>query len=245
MFNTELMFLLLLPLVAFLYASVGHGGASGYLALMALFAVPTALMKPTALLLNLFVAGAAAWHYYRNGYFRWQLFLGFAIGSVPSAYVGGLLTLEPYWYQRVLAVLLLFAVLKMLNLLGASSQKHIKQPVLWQSILIGAFIGLSSGLIGIGGGIILSPVILLLHWGSMKETAAVSAVFIWVNSAAGLAGQWTSGIEFHPQIAIWVGLALIGGLMGSYLGSRRLNNLYLKRLLALVLLMASVKLVAV
>ena len=241
---TELLIMAMLPLVAFLYAAVGHGGASGYLALMALFSVPTVVMKPSALLLNLFVAGIAAWHYCRNGYFKWNLFIGFAIGSIPAAFVGGMLTLDPIWYKRILGAFLLFAVLKMLNLIGKSSKSTIQDAVLWQSIVVGSVIGFLSGLIGIGGGIILSPIILLLHWGSMKQTAAVSAVFIWVNSAAGLSGQIIAGVDFHSQILYWVLLALIGGFLGSYYGSRHMNNVHLKRLLALVLVMASFKLLS-
>jgi hypothetical protein len=140
-----------------------------------------------------------------------------------------------------LAVLLIFAILKMLNVFGKESNS-IKDVKLWQGLLVGAVIGFLSGLIGIGGGIILTPLILLLHWGKMKEAAAVSALFIWVNSAAGLMGQVSSGVEISSQSFILVAVALVGGFLGSYYGSRRFNNALLRYLLAFVLIIASVKL---
>ena len=235
------LFLCLLPIVAFLYASVGHGGASGYLALMALFSFAPESMKPTALLLNLFVAGIAFYHYYRAGHFNKKLFLAFAVASIPLAFVGGMITIDASIYKKILAVLLVFAILKMLNVFGKESDR-IKDIKIWQGLVVGGVIGFFSGLIGIGGGIILTPVILLLHWGKMKEAAAVSALFIWVNSGAGLIGQFTSGAEISPQAFLLVALALVGGWFGSYYGSKKFNNSALRYLLAFVLIIASVKL---
>lgn len=235
------LFLLTLPILAFLYASVGHGGASGYLALMAIFSFAPETMKPTALLLNLFVAGIAFYHYYKAGYFNKKLFLSFAMASIPMAFVGGMIEVDASIYKKVLAVLLIFAILKMLNVFGKESE-YIKQVKLWQGLAVGAVIGFFSGLIGIGGGIILTPIILLLHWGKMKEAAAVSALFIWVNSAAGLMGQISSGVKISSQAFILVGVALIGGFLGSYYGSRKFNNSLLRYVLAFVLIIASVKL---
>ena len=235
------MFLLLLPVVAFLYASVGHGGASGYLALMAIFSFAPETMKPTALLLNLFVAGIAFYHYYQVGYFNKKLFLSFAVASIPLAFIGGMIEVDASIYKKVLAVLLIFAILKMLNVFGKETE-HVKNVKLWQGLLIGGVIGFFSGLIGIGGGIILTPVILLLHWGKMKEAAAVSALFIWVNSAAGLIGQMSSGVEISSQSFILVAIALIGGFFGSYYGSKKFNNALLRYMLAFVLVIASIKL---
>jgi len=235
------LFLILLPIVAFLYATVGHGGASGYLALMALFSFAPEIMKPTALLLNLFVAAIAFYHYYKAGYFNLKLFLSFAIASIPMAFFGGMVTVDAHFYKIILAFLLVFATLKILNVFGKESSVILSIKV-WQGVLIGGIIGFFSGLIGIGGGIILTPVILLFHWGKMKEAAAVSALFIWVNSAAGLAGQINSGITIWNQSYILVAVALIGGFFGSYYGSRKFNNTKLRYLLASVLLLASVKL---
>ena len=237
-------FLLLLPIVAFLYASVGHGGASGYLALMAMFSFAPETMKPTALLLNLFVAGIAFYHYNKAGFFNKRLFWSFALSSIPLAFIGGMIEVEATIYKRILAVLLIFAILKMLNVFGKENAK--KNPVkLWQSLIIGAIIGFFSGLIGIGGGIILTPIILLLHWGNMKEAAAVSALFIWVNSAAGLFGQVSSGVEISYHTFILVVIALVGGFLGSYYGSKKFNNKILRELLAFVLIIASIKLIFV
>jgi uncharacterized membrane protein YfcA len=235
------LFLIILPIVAFLYASVGHGGASGYLALMALFSFAPETMKPTALLLNIFVAGIAFYHYYKAGHFNKKLFLSFAITSIPFAFIGGMIEVDASIYKKILGVLLIFAILKMLNVFGKESDsiKHIK---LWQGLIIGGLIGFFSGLIGIGGGIILTPIILLLHFGNMKEAAAVSALFIWVNSAAGLVGQLSSGVSLSSQSFVLVAIALVGGFFGSYYGSKKINNTSLRYVLAFVLIIASVKL---
>ena len=238
------LFLIILPIVAFLYASVGHGGASGYLALMALFSFAPETMKPTALLLNLFVAAIAFYHYYKTGYFNKNLFFPFALASIPMAFLGGMIEVEATIYKNILAFLLIFAILKMLNVFGKESS-YIKKIKLWQGLLVGGIIGFFSGLIGIGGGIILTPIILLLHWGKMKEAAAVSALFIWVNSAAGLTGQISSDVTIPNQSYILVAFALIGGFLGSYYGSRKFNNKKLRHLLATVLIIAAVKLLFV
>ena len=235
-------FLIILPLVSFLYASVGHGGASGYLALMALFSFAPETMKPTALLLNLFVAGIAFYYYYKAGHFNKKLFLSFAVTSIPLAFLGGTLEINATLYKKILALLLIFAILKMLNVFGKESSKTIIIKA-WQGILVGGIIGFFSGLIGIGGGIILTPVILLLHWGNMKEAAAVSALFIWVNSAAGLMGQISSGVILESASFILVGVALIGGFLGGYYGSKKINNKQLRYILSFVLLIACAKLI--
>ena len=234
-------FLVLLPLVAFMYASVGHGGASGYLAMMTLFGFVPEIMKPTALLLNLFVAAISFIHYARTGYFNKKLFITFAIASIPLAFLGGIVEIDASLYKKILAMLLIFAVLKMLNVFGKETNE-IKVVKIWKGLAVGGVIGFFSGLIGIGGGIILSPVILLMKWGRMKEVAAVSALFIWVNSAAGMGGQLSSGATIEPQAFILVGIAVVGGFLGGYLGSKKFNNKGLKHTLAIVLAVASIKL---
>jgi uncharacterized membrane protein YfcA len=235
------LFLAILPIVSFLYSSVGHGGASGYLALMALFSFAPESMKPTALLLNLFVAGISFYYYYREGFFNTKLFLVFAVASVPLAFIGGTIEVDASIYKKILALLLIFAILKMLHVFGKENDQT-KEARLWQGLVVGGVIGFFSGLIGIGGGIILTPVILLLHWGNMKEAAAVSALFIWVNSAAGLTGQLSSGITIEKESFLLVGIALIGGVLGGYYGSKKINNQNLRYILAFVLIIASVKL---
>ena len=240
-------FLVLLPFVAFLYASVGHGGASGYLALMALFSFSPDLMKPTALLLNLFVAGISFVQFARVGHFNGWLFLVFAGLSVPLSFLGGMIEIDSGIYKIILGILLIFAIIRMLGWQRSEDgQAGFKRTPfnLVAGLIIGGAIGFFSGLIGIGGGIILSPVILLLRWGTVKEAAAVSALFIWVNSAAGLGGQWITGLELSKDVWFYVLLAVIGGLAGGYLGSRRWNGKVLRYVLAGVLVLASIKLIA-
>ena len=232
----------LLFLVAFLYASVGHGGASGYLALMALFSFTPEVMKPTALLLNLFVSLTAFIQFYRGKYFIKKIFLPLALASIPMAFVGGLLILDGALYKKILGLLLLIPVARFLLFSNtpASEQKISNTPL---SLLIGASIGFLSGLIGIGGGIILSPVLLFLKWTDQKQTAAISALFIFVNSLAGLAGQYTKVIQFSSAMIGYVLVAFAGGLLGAYLGAIKFKQTILKNILAIVLLLAAVKLI--
>jgi len=236
------LFLAILPFVAFLYAAVGHGGASGYLALMALFSFAPETMKPTALLLNLFVAAISFIHFAQAGYFRLRLFLVFALLSVPLSFVGGMMKIDPSLYKIILGVLLLFAIAKMLGWMGKESEE-IKETKVFPGLFIGGGIGFFSGLIGIGGGIILSPVILLLRWGSVKEAAATSALFIWVNSAAGIGGQLYSGVAIPHDAWFMVLIVVVGAFIGGYVGSQRWNSKELRWTLAFVLLLASVKLI--
>jgi uncharacterized protein len=241
MADSPIAFLWLLPIISFLYASVGHGGASGYLALLALFDFPTGMMKPAALLLNIFVAGISFYHYYRAGFFDKKLFASFAITSIPLAFLGGMIELDAGLYKKILAVLLVFAVLRMLGVLGPT-KPQIKKVKAWEGLLAGGSIGFFSGLIGIGGGIILSPVILLMQWGNMKQAAAVSALFIWVNSVAGMGGQLYQGVHLEAQVFVWAGIALIGGYIGGKVGSKWMKEQYLRYMLAFVLAIACAKL---
>jgi len=236
-----ILFYLLLFWVAFFYASVGHGGASGYLALMAIFSVSPEVMKPTALLLNLFVCLVSFIQFYRGGHFKLRLLLPFALASIPMAYAGGLITVETNLYKKILGLLLLIPIIRFLFFANIKVE-DIKKNNVFLSAVIGAIIGFLSGLIGIGGGIILSPILLLLKWAEMKQTAAVSALFIFVNSLSGLAGQVTKGIHFSKDMFAYVIIAFIGGICGAYFGSLKFNQNILKYLLAIVLIMASYKL---
>jgi uncharacterized membrane protein YfcA len=236
-----LLFYSLLFIVAFLYASVGHGGASGYLALMALFAVSPAVMKPTALLLNLFVSLTSFIQFYRGKHFKWKIFLPLAIASVPLAFAGGLLTLDGNIYKKVLGAFLLIPICRFLFFPNIPVEE-LRKSNLVISVIIGAAIGFLSGLIGIGGGIILSPILLMLKWTDQKQTAAISALFIFVNSLSGLAGQLSTGISFSPDMIAYVVVAFSGGLFGAYFGALKFNQQILKYLLAFVLLLASYKL---
>lgn len=234
-------FYVILFFVAFLYAAVGHGGASGYLALMALYGVAPEEMKPTALVLNLFVSMTSFIQYYRGGYFLKKLFLPIAGASIPLAFVGGMITVEENIYKRILGILLLFPVIRFFFFKNVADSE-LKSHNVTIAIITGGIVGLLSGMIGIGGGIILSPILLLLQWTNQKQTAAISAAFIFVNSVAGLGGMLTQGISFTGDMVMYITVAFIGGLLGAYLGSKKFNQDVLKYVLATVLLMASYKL---
>ena len=229
----------LLGLMAFLYASVGHGGASGYLAVMALFAIAPPLMKQTALLLNLGVSLMSFIAFYRQGYFRWNLFWPFALGSIPMAFLGARIPLADATYKQILGVCLILAVIRMLVSLKEGTSRNL-HPLI--GVLTGAVIGLLSGMIGIGGGIILSPLLLLFRWATLKEAAAVSALFIFVNSVSGLAGLKTWIPLDQNQMGFWLAASLLGGFLGARWGAAIASNQKVKWILALVLLIASVKL---
>lgn len=236
-----LLFYLLLFVVAFLYASVGHGGASGYLALMAIFAISPAIMKPTALLLNLFVSSTSLLQFYRGGHFKWKTFWPFALASIPLSFVGGMMAIESAVYKKVLGVLLLIPVARFFFFKN-TDPKDFRESNIPLSLAVGGVIGLLSGMIGIGGGIILSPVLLLLKWTDQKQTAAISAAFIFVNSVAGLAGQLTKGFAFNSHMLAYVGVAFAGGICGAYFGALKFPQNVLKNVLAGVLALAAYKL---
>ena len=233
--NYQLLFLVSLGLIAFLYSTVGHGGASGYLALMAIFNFSMDSMRPTALLLNLF---------WKKGYFNKSLFIYFALASIPLSFFGGIIQVNPAVYQIILACFLLFSIAKLLTKLSSEKRK-IKKVRPYQGLAIGGFVGFFSGLIGVGGGIILSPLIIFMRWGTIKEAAAVSALFIWVNSAAGLLGQLVNGATIDYDSLVYVCVVLVGGALGSFFGSAKFKPKFLKILLVAVLLLAFIKLILI
>lgn len=241
MATSILVFYMLLFLVAFLYAAVGHGGASGYLALMAIFSVTPEVMKPTALLLNLFVSLTSFIQFYRGRHFQWKVFLPLALASVPTSFLGGRVHVDSALYKKVLGVFLLIPVVRFFFFANAdvTDQKPAQTAL---SLVIGSVIGFLSGMIGIGGGIILSPILLLLKWTDQKQTAAISALFIFVNSLSGLAGQLTKGIRFSADMFSYVVIAFAGGLLGAYFGALKFNQKILKNVLAGVLALAAYKL---
>lgn len=241
--NVEVFYIILFVIAA-LYAAVGHGGASGYLALMALYGVAPKEMKPTALVLNLFVSITSFTQYYRGGHFKLRIFLPIAIASIPLAFVGGMIHIEDVLYKTILGVLLLFPVFRFF-FFKSPDDKDLKEPNLYLSLIFGGVIGLFSGMIGIGGGILLSPVLILLKWTNQKQTAAISAAFIFVNSVSGLGGMLTKEISFTNDMWMYVVCAFAGGLLGSYLASSKLNQNGIKYVLAVVLLMAAYKLIII
>ncbi|GEM63696.1 UPF0721 transmembrane protein y4hK [Sphingobacterium faecium NBRC 15299] len=234
-------FYIILFAVAFLYASVGHGGASGYLALMALYGVAPQEMKPTALFLNLFVSLTSFIQYYRGKHFKKDIFIPIALASIPFAFLGGMLSIDDHLYKTILGILLLLPIIRFFFFKQVPDDRLVA-PVKWISVLLGAIIGLLSGMIGIGGGIILSPILILLLWTNQKQTAAISAAFIFVNSLAGLGGMLTQGISLSSNMILYIVIAFSGGLMGAYMGSKKFNQEVLKYILATVLLMAAYKL---
>ena len=226
---------------ALLYSTVGHGGASGYLAAMALFGIAPDVMKPTALVLNLFVASVGTFRYARAGCFSWKIFWPFAATSIPFAFVGGMWKLPPSAYKLILGSVLLFAAWRLAIKQSAHAPAEPKPIILPLALLFGAIIGLLSGLTGVGGGIFLSPLLLLLGWADIRKTAGVSVTFILVNSISGLLGHIESVRSLPHEIIWWVPAAFIGGLIGAELGSRRLTPLVMRRLLAAVLVVAGLK----
>ena len=240
MTDTHLLTLLIF-VAAVLYSSVGHGGASGYLAAMALFGVPPGVMKPTALVLNLVVASVGTFRFWRAGCFAWNLFWPFAVTSIPCAYIGGAMKLPVPAYKIILGLVLLFAAWRLAFKLSAHASDQLKPVSLALALPLGAALGLLSGLTGVGGGIFLSPLLLFLGWADMRKTAGVSVAFILVNSFAGLLGHWAS-VKSVPHEIVWFApAALLGGLIGSELGSRRLTPMTMRRMLAAVLVVAGLK----
>ena len=211
---------------------------------MALFSLPPGVMKPTALVLNLLVATVGTIRFARAGHFAWKVFWPIAITSIPCAFLGGYLKLPIPTYKILLGCVLLFAAWRMAFNSAKAADEIPRVIPLVPAMMWGAALGLLSGLTGVGGGIFLSPLLLLLRWADVRKTAGVSVVFILVNSAAGLLGHLASVKNVPPEIVWWAPAALIGGLIGSELGSRRLAPMTMRRLLAVVLVVAGVKMLA-
>lgn len=233
--------LILFFIVAFMYSSVGHGGASGYLAIMAIFSISPLFIKSSALIMNLFVSSIAFYSYYKAGHFKWKIILPFLILSVPLSFIGAKIPIDPRLYKIILALCLLIAVFR-LFLRSYDDHLRLKPIPLLPALIIGGIIGLLSGMIGIGGGIILSPLLLIARWATIKETAAVAALFILFNSFSGLLGLLGQGIQLAPHFYLWILVIIIGGLIGSYAGALKLSNPKLRYILATVLFFAIFKL---
>ncbi|TSA51569.1 MAG: sulfite exporter TauE/SafE family protein [Sphingobacteriales bacterium] len=239
---SNLIFLLLLFLVAFLYSSVGHGGASGYLALMGIYHLTPDVMKPSALMLNIVVSFIAFIQYSRTTSINKKLLLLLILGSVPAAFIGAGITLDVLIYKKVLGVLLLFPILRLLGFFGMEVSV-LKNPNPYLAVSIGITIGFISGVIGIGGGILLSPILLFLGWAFIKQTAVISSLFIFLNSISGMIGLVSKGISIDNTIYLWIATAVVGGIAGSYFGAKIFDSTVLKKVLAVVLVIASLKLI--
>jgi len=227
---------------AALYSSVGHGGASAYLALMALFGVPPATMKPTALVLNLIAAGLGSANYVRAGQFRWRTLWPFLLGAMPFAFLGGWLKLPGETYKLLVGVVLLMSAVRLLWPREIRALRETRDPPVWLGILLGCGIGLLSGLTGTGGGIFLSPLLLFFAWSAPKPTSGVASVFILCNSAAGLLGNLAALGELPADLPLYALAVLAGALLGTTLGIRLRAALVLKSL-GLVLVVAGTKLI--
>ena len=228
---------------AALYASVGHGGASSYLAVMGLFSFSPEVMKPTALALNILVAAVATVKFYRAGLFQWKLFWPFAVASIPAAFIGGATVLPARWYKVLVGIVLLYAAVWMFRSSLKPSVREPHAPPLWAAVISGLVIGLLSGLTGVGGGIFLSPLLLYMGWSETRATSAVAAPFILVNSIAGLLGHLSSVAQLPANIPVWGAAAVIGGWIGATYGSKRAPTPVLRQLLSVVLVVAGAKLV--
>ena len=230
---------------ALLYSSVGHGGASAYLAIMALYGIAPEEMKPIALVLNILVASIGTWKYYRAGCFSWPIFLPIVLASIPFSFIGGYITAPPHIYKTITGVILLFAAYRLL-VHKENKEKPLKKMPLIPAIIYGAIIGLLSGLIGVGGGIFLSPLLIFMGWASTRATSGISAMFILVNSISGILGLLSSNnITLPSYLWILAPVAVAGGLIGSHIGSRKAANVTILKLLAVVLIIAGAKLIFV
>jgi uncharacterized membrane protein YfcA len=228
-------------IVAFLYSCVGYAGATGYIAVMSVFSMAPAAIKPTALVLNILVACLGTYQFCRAGHFSWRLFWPFALLSVPFAFIGGYLNLPTHVFKMVVGIVLLFSAARFLIRPSVVREPH--EPSRSVALGVGGGLGMLSGLTGVGGGIFLTPLVIFMHWARTKTASAVSALFILVNSISGLLGNVSATKTFPGFMLPFVVAAVLGGAVGSYLGSRRFPVITIKRLLAVVLTIVGFKLV--
>ena len=229
--------------IAVLYSSVGHAGASGYLAVMALFSVSPDVMRPTALILNILVATIVTVKFYHAGYFSWPLLWPLLVTSIPFAFIGGVITLPSAIYRPIVGIILLYAAYRLIRIAAAKTNKSIKPFPVFAGLIIGALVGFLSGLTGTGGGIFLSPLFIFKGWAETKQVSAVSAGFILANSCAGLIGRLSAAFTL-PSTTVYLAIAvMLGGWIGAHYGSSRWQSSTLRRLLAVVLIIAGLKLI--
>lgn len=239
---TVAMLAILFALGAALYSSVGHGGASAYIAAMALFGVAPETMKPTALSLNLLVAGYGAWRYWRRDLTNFRLVLAFALTATPAAFIGGGVHLPGIYYKPLVGILLWLAAVRLLWQPKDLAYREVQPPSWWVALPAGAVLGLLAGLTGTGGGIFLSPLIILMAWEQPRRTSGVASAFILLNSGAGLAGNFASVGHLPRELPLFLAAVMGGALLGTWLGVERLPRPWLLRTLGLVLSVAGAKL---
>jgi uncharacterized membrane protein YfcA len=226
---------------ALLFAIAGHTGASAYLAIFGLLDMTPDEIKPTVLALNVVVGIVAVYKFTRAGHFSWRLIWPFILTSIPFSFLGGLITLPTPIYRLLVGVVLVYAALRMLFNVPDKKETQQDFPPVWLSLLLGAGIGFTGGLIGIGGGILLSPILLLTKWAGPQLTAGTIAVFVLVNSISGLLGHWSTSMHLPSQLPVWGVMALVGGWIGAEIGSRRLSATTIRRMLGLILLLAGTR----
>lgn len=241
--STIFMIAALMGIAATLYSTVGHGGASAYLAIMALFAVAPDVMRPTALALNLIVAGLGSWRYWRAGQTDLKVLILFALTAVPAAFIGGGIKIAPEIYRPLVGVLLWLAALRLFWQPSALAVRDIRPVTAAIALPIGAGLGLLAGLTGTGGGIFLSPILILMGWADARRTSGIAAGFILVNSIAGLAGNFASVHALPKELPIFAAAVVVGAFIGTWLGTGRLPKPRLLQGLGLVLVIAGAKLI--
>ena len=231
-------------IIALAYASVGHAGASGYIAAMSLVGLAPATIRPVALALNVLVASIGVWRFHRAGLIDWKRLSPFVLGSMPTAFLAAKYLHSPELIKRVLAAVLLFAAIQLWRTAAGAARDDTtaRAPNALLAFGAGAAIGLVSGLTGTGGAIFLTPLLLFAHWARTREASGLSAGFVLANSLAGLAGLNAAAINFPTAMPLWFGAVALGALLGARLGTSTLPVPILKRVLALVLLVAAGKL---
>lgn len=240
-FQTIILLSIAFLLISFLYSSVGHAGASGYLAVMALTSIPIEAIKPVSLVLNIVVSIIASYNFLRAGYFDRKVFLAFAVTSIPMAFVGGYLKVDPHWFKAFSGAFLVLSGILLLVRQFISPKDKIRKTNLALTLILGSVIGLISGLLGVGGGIFLSPILILLGYATVKNTAGISAVFILCNSSLGLAGHYASLESVPFETLYFAAFVMIGGYVGSHFGSKKFNTKVILSFLFVVLISAGIK----
>ena len=228
-------------LISFLYSAVGHAGASGYLALMALLSFPIISIKPTSLALNIIVSAIGSYKYLKAGCFDKKVFIAFSITSIPLAFIGGYLKIDPHWFKILAGIFLVCSAVFLLIRGSLNPNVKIKEVNIPIALAIGAVIGLLSGLLGVGGGIFLSPIIISLGYTSVRNASGIAALFILCNSIFGLTGNYLSFRNIDFNIVYWIAAVTIGGYLGAHYGAKRFNNKVIFIFLFLVLLSAGLK----
>lgn len=245
MIETLLFSLLAFFIVATLYSSVGHAGATGYLAVMALLAFSPPEIKPTALILNIFVASIGSFRYIKAGYFNLKLFLWLAAFSFPAAFLGGYIMLDDTIFRIFAGLYLVVSSFLLLQKVLSQKPNHLPLRNLNPTIAAGTggIIGFFSGLIGMGGGVFLSPLLLLFRWSNARQTSGITSLFILVNSFIALMGHLVAHKQLPGIQVVYLIPVILGGLLGSWLGTKKLNPTAIYIILAVILLTAGIKMI--